>query len=195
MPTPDMIRYPSLIGRARSPAAFLLLWLLLSPGLDRSFAAIYTFEDEHGTVVMTNKPENVPGGHWTEATDPETGQITKVKEAGKPPAPSAGKRFFAGMKEFWAMFSLDGMTPQESRWLTLSFLAGVLMLAVMMLSQNQALRFMMRWMLILLVLGTTAKLYFTQNPMAEKAGGSAKQLQDTQNEKIERIQQLESLDH
>ncbi|MGH7255036.1 MAG: hypothetical protein ACREI3_04595, partial [Nitrospirales bacterium] len=127
--------------------------------------------------------------------DPETGRITKVKEAGKPPEPSAGKRFFAGLKEFWAMFSLGGMTPQESRWLTLSFLAGVLMLAVMMLSQNPALKFMMRWMLILLVLGTTAKLYFTQNAMVEKAGGSAKQLQDTQNQTIERIQQLESLDH
>ncbi|MGH7256252.1 MAG: DUF4124 domain-containing protein, partial [Nitrospirales bacterium] len=143
MPTPVMTRYPSLIGRAHSSAAFLLVWLLLSPGLDHSFAAIYTYEDEQGTVVMTNKPENVPGEHWTEATDPETGRITKVKEASKPPKPSAVKRFFTGLKEFWAMFSLGGMNPQESRWLTLSFLAGVLMLAVMMLSQNQALKFMM----------------------------------------------------
>lgn len=128
----------------------------------------FVYEDAQGNPVLTNKPDTVPGLSQTQEKQPgrtNTGMVPKI--------------------------SLPKLSSQ-STLLTLSAIAGVVILAIMMLSQNPALKLLMRWLLVLLVFGTTAKLYFTQGDLQLKAKGSAEQLKQTQQQKDQHLQQLES---
>jgi len=49
----------------------------------------------------------------------------------------------------------------------------------------------MRWLLVLLAIGTTASMYFSEGGLAQKATGTAKELERTQQQKSQQIQQME----
>jgi TRAP-type C4-dicarboxylate transport system permease small subunit len=83
------------------------------------------------------------------------------------------------------------LTPHQSRVLVIGFAAGIVMLAVMKFTGNSALRLLMRWLLVLLVIGTTASIFFTSEPLTQKAKGKAKDLERTQREQAERIEQMD----
>jgi hypothetical protein len=61
----------------------------------------------------------------------------------------------------------------------------------MLLSGNPALRFLMRWLLVLLAIGTTATMYFSEGGLTQKAKGTAKEMERTQQQKSQQIQQME----
>ncbi|MGH7428481.1 MAG: hypothetical protein ACREJ4_09035, partial [Candidatus Methylomirabilaceae bacterium] len=88
-------------------------------------------------------------------------------------------------------FTIAGLSPYQSRVLSLAFVAAVLMAGVMLLSGNPALRFLMRWLLVLLAIGTTASMYFSEGGLAQKAGGTARDLERTQQQKLQQIQRME----
>ncbi|MGH7164129.1 MAG: hypothetical protein ACREIS_01230, partial [Nitrospiraceae bacterium] len=85
-----------------------------------------------------------------------------------------------------------GLTEHQSRVLILGFAAAVLMGAIMMLTGNPALRLLMRWLLVLLAIGTTASMYFSDGGLMPKAKGAAKELERTQQGKASQVQELEA---
>jgi len=87
--------------------------------------------------------------------------------------------------------TIPGLSPYQSRVLSLAFVGAVLIAGTMLLSGNPALRFLMRWLLVLLAIGTTASMYFSEGGLAQKATGTAKELERTQQQKSQQIQQME----
>ncbi|MGH7251821.1 MAG: DUF4124 domain-containing protein [Nitrospiraceae bacterium] len=160
-------------------------------------ATTYTYVDDKGTVVFTDNKDNIParyrarvrvleegdkakgaGGlieRGTAAVEQVTGKITGKVTGTAPESP----------------FTIAGLSPYQSRVLSLAFVAAVLMAGVMLLSGNPALRFLMRWLLVLLAIGTTASMYFSEGGLAQKAGGTARDLERTQQQKLQQIQRME----
>ncbi len=148
----------------------------------------FVYEDAQGNPVLTNRPETVPQGQQGKAG------ATNPKQAGTEGGPLPGlpavEDLLAKVKGLSANLSLPKVSSPATL-LALSGIGGGVMLAIMMLSQNPALKLLMRWLLILLVFGTTAKLYFTQGDLQLKAKDSAEQLQQRQEQKDRQLQQLE----
>ncbi|MGH7208533.1 MAG: hypothetical protein ACREIL_04015, partial [Nitrospiraceae bacterium] len=87
--------------------------------------------------------------------------------------------------------TIPGLSPYQSRVLSLAFVAAVLMAGTMLLSGNPALRLLMRWLLVLLALGTTATMFVSEESLLQKTKGAAKGLERTQQQKSQQIQQME----
>jgi hypothetical protein len=165
-------------------AAFCGLLLAMSlpqPLTPTSLAETYRYVDDKGTVVFTDDPKTIPERYRARAkalerTEVQTGRVDQVLNK----ADQLSKGFVMG-----------GLTPDQSRVLTWSFVAAVLMFAVMMFTGSSALRLLMRWLLILLAIGTTAHLYFSGD-LSQKASLGAKQLERRQQQKAREIDRVES---
>ncbi len=193
-----IIRIIRQIDRFGRLLRFVLLGLLVSLaplgpawGQSKSTDETFVYEDAQGNPVLTNRPEKKPGHHPKQEEPGATHPKQVTKEGGPLPSLPAFGDLVAKLKGLFSNISFPKFSSQ-STLLTLSGIAGVFMLAIMMLSQNPALKLLMRWLLILLVFGTTAKLYFTQGDLQLKAKGSAEQLQQRQEQKDQHLQQLES---
>jgi len=171
-------------------AGLLLLWITgaAEAGADDQF---YTYVDDKGTTVITNKWESIPEQYRARA-----------KLMQKPPAPpgqSAGTMVTQATEGLKGMLSMPevkfaGLTEHQSQVLILGFAAAVLMGAIMLMTGNPAIRFLMRWLLVLLAIGTTASMYFSDGGggLMPKAKGAAKELQKTQQGKASQVQEMES---
>ncbi len=183
-------------------AGLLLLWITGVPraGADDRF---YTYVDEKGTTVITNKWESIPERYRARAKlmEKRTDRSVQGSEGGGPSdiAARAGTmvtQAAEGLKEMVPTpeFKLAGLTEHQSQVLILGFVAAVLMGGIMLLTGNPAVRLLMRWLLVLLAIGTTASMYFSDGGggLLPKAKGTAKELQRTQEGKASQVQELDA---
>jgi len=177
----------------------LVLWIgcLVAGPIDQALATTYTYVDDRGTVVFTDDKNSIP---------PRYRARVKVREERESPK-GAGALIEQGAAAVEQVtdkiagtvtgaasespFTIAGLSPYQSRVLSLAFVAAAVMGGVMLLSGNPALRFLMRWLLVLLAIGTTATMYFSEGGLAQKAGGTAREMQQTQQQKSQQIQQME----
>lgn len=175
-------------------AILLFFWLgcFMTGVMDNAWAATtYSYVDDQGTVVFTDQRENIPEQYRSrakviETRDSLTDAGAKTQGAAPKPVPD---RVTDAVSKF--TINIPGLSPEQSQVLTMAFAAAVLMFAVMMLSGNKAVLLLMRWLLVLLAIGTTATMYFSQGDLTEKAKGTAKELERTQQQKAQRLQQME----
>jgi hypothetical protein len=95
------------------------------------------------------------------------------------------------LKDVTKHFTVADLTPDQSRTLVVGFCAGIVMFAVMTLTGSPAVRLLMRWLLILLAIGTTASIYFSNDPVTAKATTGAKELQQRQQDKARQLERME----
>lgn len=146
-------------------------------------AETYKYVDEKGTVVFTDDPKTIPERYRARAKMVErTSTATPSGQVGQ---------ILTKAEEVSKGFVIGGLTPDQSRVLLLGFSGGVVMFAVMMLTGNSALRLLMRWLLVLLAIGTTASIYFSNDPVSQKASVRAKELERTQQQKAKDIERMD----
>jgi len=186
-------------------AGLLLLWITgaAEAGADDQF---YSYVDDKGTTVMTNKWESIPERYRARAKvmgkpgEPLAEGAVKGNEGSGPSQMAARAGTMAtqaaeGLKEMIPTpeVKIPGLSEHQSRVLILGFAAAVLMGAIMMLTGNPAVRLLMRWLLVLLAIGTTASMYFSDGGgLMPKAKGAAKELEKTQQGKAAQVQELEA---
>jgi hypothetical protein len=151
-----------------------------------TLAETYTYVDQDGTVVFTDKRETIPPQYRNRAKVVDGGTA-----ANETKATEKLNQIVSKVSQKGEGFTIGGLTPHQSRVLVIGFAAGIVMLAVMKFTGNSALRLLMRWLLVLLVIGTTASIFFTSEPLTQKAKGKAKDLERTQREQAERIEQMD----
>lgn len=176
-------------------AGLLLLWFgcFMAGPIETAWAATYTYVDDKGTVVFTDNKDNIPARYRARVKVLEEGERAKggggLIEKGATAVEQVTDRITDTASRF--PISIPGMSPYQSRMLSLAFVGAVLMAGTMLLSGNPSVRFLMRWLLVLLAIGTTATMYFSEGGLTQKATGTAKELERTQQQKSQQIQQME----
>jgi Domain of unknown function (DUF4124) len=165
---------------------YLALALYMTTTVSLAQAETYRYVDDQGTVVFTDNLKNIAPRYRQrakvvhETSTPEASTVTSMIPLDRLP-----------LKEVTQRFTVGGLTPDQSRTLVVGFCAGIVMFAVMVLSGSPALRLLMRWLLILLAIGTTASIYFSNDPVTAKATTRAKELEQRQQDKARQIERME----
>ena len=176
-------------------AGLLLLWFgcFMTGPIETAWAATYTYVDDKGTVVFTDNKDSIPARYRARVKVLEEGESAKgaggLIEKGATAVEQVTGRITDTASRF--PITIPGMSPYQSRVLSLAFVAAVLMGGTMLLSGNPAVRFLMRWLLVLLAIGTTATMYFSEGGLTQKAKGTAREMERTQQQKAQQIQQME----
>lgn len=158
----------------------LLLVLVLGAHAVSLAATVYTYDDDDGTVVMTDRLKNVPPRFRDEVRvieqdAPPPGEIpAPLPEAPDPsppaPVPSAGRVEAEGERKGWSEFFwsalperiVPGLTQYQSVLLIGGGVIGAAVFAAMMLTRNPALQFALKWVLIFVAGGTFYGIYFAE---------------------------------
>lgn len=189
-------------------AGLALFWFgCVMAGLPDEAAAAkgYKYVDDRGNIVLTNQWDSIPERYRervkvVEMPDEPKAGIAMPNLGGGAPAGGIAQQATESLKVVAssAQTAASGLTSDRSTVVGASFVAGVIMLATMMLSKNPATRLLMRWLLVLLVFGTTAHVYFssldkkTPGTLMQKVTGTTKEVERAQQEKAQQIQKLES---
>lgn len=189
------------------------LWFVLSvvgPGgaFDAAASKIYSYTDDQGNFVASDSLENVPERYRSRAKERE------VQDSG-PPAPdiraavppSGFEAFVLALaKRLPKVLTLPGTNAFQTIVLMAGGLAAVLMLAGMHLSDNPAVRLLMKCMLGFLVVGAAYLMYFSDmgerattasgqpassGTFMQKARGSAKTQEAVHQQRAKEIESLE----
>ncbi|OLB54653.1 MAG: DUF4124 domain-containing protein [Nitrospirae bacterium] len=180
-------------------ASLLLLWFgcFMAGPIENAWAATYTYVDDKGTVVFTDNKDNIPARYRARVKVLEERESAKggggLIEKGATAVEQVTAKVTGKITDTASQspITIPGLSPYQSRVLSLAFVGAVLIAGTMLLSGNPALRFLMRWLLVLLAIGTTASMYFSEGGLAQKATGTAKELERTQQQKSQQIQQME----
>lgn len=196
-------------------ARWSLFWLwfavsVVGPGgaFDAAASKIYSYTDDQGNFVASDSLENVPERYRSRAKERE------VQDSG-PPAPdvraaappSGVEAFLLALAErLPKALTLPGTNALQTIVLIAGGLAAVLMLAGMHLSDNPAVRLLMKCMLGFLVVGATYLMYFSDmgeraatasgqpassGTFMQKARGSAKTQEAVHQQRAKEIESLE----
>jgi hypothetical protein len=160
----------------------LLLVCWVTAATSQSLAETYSYVDDQGTVVFTDDLKSIAPRYRQ--------RVKTVQEAPRPNAPLL-KIDQLPFPDVGKGFTIAGLTPAQSRTLVTGFCAAIVMFAVMMLTGSSALRLLMRWLLILLAIGTTASIYFSNDALTGKATVKAKELERRQQEKAQQVERME----
>jgi len=180
-------------------ASLLLLWFgcFMAGPIENAWAATYTYVDDKGTVVFTDNKDNIPARYRARVKVLEERESAKggggLIEKGATAVEQVTAKVTGKITDTASQspITIPGLSPYQSRVLSLAFVGAVLIAGTMLLSGNPTLRFLMRWLLVLLAIGTTASMYFSEGGLAQKATGTAKELERTQQQKSQQIQQME----
>jgi uncharacterized protein DUF4124 len=170
-----------------------IFWMVLigwSTGISLGGAETYTYVDDNGTVVFTDKREVIPEKYRARAKVMEgTAEPSKTMEAVK--AAKKLDQLVGAITDDKKGFSIGGLTPYQSRVLVMGFVGGILMLSVMVFTGNSALKMLMRWLLVLLAIGTSASIYFSSEALTDKAKNKGREVERAQREQVERIERMD----
>jgi Domain of unknown function (DUF4124) len=165
---------------------YLMLALYMATALSQGQAETYSYVDDQGTVVFTDNPKTIAPRYRQrakivqQASTPEASTVTSMITLDRLP-----------LKDVTKHFTVADLTPDQSRTLVVGFCAGIVMFAVMMLTGSPAVRLLMRWLLILLAIGTTASIYFSNDPVTAKTTTRAKELEQVQQDKARQLERME----
>lgn len=196
-------------------AGWSLFWLwfavsVVGPGgaFDAAASKIYSYTDDQGNFVASDSLENVPERYRSRAKERE------VQDSG-PPAPdiraavppSGFEAFMLALAQrLPKVLTLPGTNAFQTIVLIAGSLAAVLMLAGMHLSDNPAVRLLMKCMLGFLVVGAAYLMYFSDmgerattasgqpassGTFMQKARGSAKTQEAVHQQRAKEIESLE----
>ena len=180
-------------------ASLLLLWFgcFMAGPIENAGATTYTYVDDKGTVVFTDNKDNIPARYRARVRVLEEGESKKggggLIEKGTAAVEQVTGKITGKITDTASQspITIPGLSPYQSKVLSLACVAAVLMAGTMLLSGNPAVRFLMRWLLVLLAIGTTATMFFSEGGLAQKATGAAKELERTQQQKSQQLQQME----
>ena len=180
-------------------ASLLLLWFgcFMAGPIENAWAATYTYVDDKGTVVFTDNKDNIPARYRARVKVLEERESAKggggLIEKGAAAVEQVTGKITGKITDTASQspITIPGLSPYQSKVLSLACVAAVLMAGTMLLSGNPAVRFLMRWLLVLLAIGTTATMFFSEGGLAQKATGAAKELERTQQQKSQQLQQME----
>jgi len=180
-------------------ASLLLLCFgcFMAGPIENAWAATYTYVDDKGTVVFTDNKDNIPARYRARVRVLEEGESKKggggLIEKGTAAVEQVTGKITGKITDTASQspITIPGLSPYQSKVLSLACVAAVLMAGTMLLSGNPAVRFLMRWLLVLLAIGTTATMFFSEGGLAQKATGAGKELERTQQQKSQQLQQME----
>ncbi|NOS83166.1 MAG: hypothetical protein E8D46_01365 [Nitrospira sp.] len=166
----------------------LLLWIgsLLLPGIGYA-TTIYSYVDERGTPVMTDKLENVPERYRAKVkvTEQESKGVSEQSVAGKIQQkmtdlmPSTGRKFDTFLP------NISGLTHYQSRVLSIGGIVVALCLFVRPFMRSQAVRFLLLWCLIMAGVTVPALFFTSQDAALDRLTGQAGAIQDKQQKHIQ----------
>ncbi len=189
-------------GAGLAGVVLLAFWL----GTPGWAGQMYSYEDEHGTTVITNVWDSIPesarakakviqvpdkngSGSLFSGDNSDASVLDQVKSATQHVATTMQER----------TVSAGEKAPSEESTVYTLILSGILamvMLGVLKLSSNASLKLLMKWLLVLLVFGTAAEIYFSQvgqqanTAIMQKIRGASSSLKQTQQGKAEQIDRM-----
>lgn len=167
--------------------------LLIATSLMMSYAAaaetIYSYINEQGTPVLTDNYDSIPERYRA--------KVKTTERSVSPPAQTAPLGAIQHTVTSWAKNTtgtigrfapeISGLSPGQSKILTVAGLVGLICVIAMYLTRNQAIKFISLWTLILTGIVTPILLYTAQggagDVMKAKVTDAAQKQQD-------RIQQV-----
>ncbi|MFQ5992013.1 MAG: hypothetical protein ACE5NA_06205 [Nitrospiraceae bacterium] len=140
--------------------------VVLDTGLATTY---YSYEDEKGTVMVTDKLVKVPPKYRARAKQIHIpgsrntktrvlDDIRNVPDIAQSKVEEMGYKLFELLPET----IIPGLTAYQSVVLILGFLAGVGSFATMSLTHNISVRLAMKWLLFLVLVVTTYLMYFSE---------------------------------
>jgi hypothetical protein len=166
----------------------LLLWIgsLVSPGIGYA-TTIYSYVDDRGTPVMTDKLENIPERYRAKVkvTEQESKAESEQSVAGKIQQ-QLGDLIPKGDSEFGKFIpNISGLTHYQSRILSLGGIVAVFCLLVRPFMRSQVARFLLLWCLIMLGVTVPALFFTSQDAALDRLTGQAGAIQDKQQKHLQ----------
>jgi hypothetical protein len=175
-------------GRMIAFMGGLLLWIgsLLLPGIG-SATTIYSYVDDKGTPVMTDRLENIPERYRAKVkvTEQDSKGETEQSVAGKiqqklvdliPKADGEFGKFIP---------NISGLTHYQSKILTVGGIVAAFCLLVRPFMQSQVPRFLLLWCLIMLGVSVPALFFTSQDAALDRLTGQAGAIQDKQQKHLQ----------
>jgi hypothetical protein len=166
----------------------LLLWIgsLLLPGIGYA-TTIYSYVDERGTPVMTDKLENVPERYRAKVkvTEQESKGVSEQSVAGKIQQKITDLMHNTGWEFGTFLPNISGLTHYQSRVLSIGGIVVALCLFVRPFMRSQAVRFLLLWCLIMAGVTVPALFFTSQDAALDRLTGQAGAIQDKQQKHIQ----------
>lgn len=143
---------------------------------------LYTYQDEQGTVVITDHYDRIPPQYRSQATIRNDDDRAMVEGRLPDAVADLGKRAFHSIGR--QAIEIPGLSRYQSQILTYTGILSVICLAAMKLSRSQFVRFLSLWCLILVGIVTPVLLYVSQDGPADIMRSKASQIQDKQLEHL-----------
>jgi hypothetical protein len=166
----------------------LLLWIgsLLLPGIGNA-STIYSYVDERGTPVMTDKLENIPERYRAKVkvTEQDPKGVSEQSVAGKirqkitDLIPNTGGEFGKFIP------NISGLTHYQSKLLSIGGIVVALCLCVRPFMRSQAVRFVLLWCLIMAGVTVPALFFTSQDAPLDRLTGQAGAIQDKQQKHLQ----------
>ena len=153
----------SLFRTAAGRVAVLVLVLFSVSASLSSAKQMYSYLNDQGNIVATDDLGQVPVQYRKKVKVTEMTESTPSGEhqdhAGEVPK-------FTGILETvmeWSPdFTISGMSKKQSQWLIGGFLVGTFAAGTLLFSRDPSIKFAMKWVLFLSVVGVAYQLYFTE---------------------------------
>jgi len=145
---------------------------------------IYSYIDEQGTPVLTDNYNSIPERYRAkvQTTEQSVSQPSQTTSFGamRYTATSWAKNMTGTIGGFAP--EISGLSPYQSKILTVAGLAGLICVIAMYMSRSQVVKFLSLWVLILLGITIPVLLYTSQDGVGDvmkaKATDAAKKQQD-----------------
>ena len=166
----------------------LLLWIgcFLLPEIGDA-TTIYSYVDDRGTPVMTDKLENIPERYRAKVkvTEQDPQSVSEQSVAGKIQQkitdliPNTGG-------EFGKFFpNISGLTHYQSKVLSIGGIVVAFCLCVRPFMRSQAVRFLLLWCLIMAGVTVPALFFTSQDAALDRLTGQVGAIQDKQQKHLQ----------
>jgi hypothetical protein len=166
----------------------LLLWIgsLLLPGIG-SAKTIYSYIDDRGTPVMTDRLENIPERYRAKVkvTEQDSKSVSEQSVAGK-----IQQKFSDLMPKADGDFgkfipNISGLTHYQSKILSAGGIVAAFCLIIRPFMRSQAARFLLLWCLIMAGVTVPALFFTSQDAALDRLTGQAGAIQDKQQKHLQ----------
>jgi hypothetical protein len=165
---------------------FLWIGIFLLPGIG-SATTVYSYIDDQGTPVMTDKLENIPERYRAKVkvTEQDSKSVSEQSVAGKIQQKFADLLPKAGGDFGKFIPNISGLTHYQSKILSVGGIVAAFCLSIRPFMRSQAARFLLLWCLIMLGV-TVPTLFFTsQDAALDRLTGQAGAIQDKQQKHLQ----------
>jgi hypothetical protein len=166
----------------------LLLWIgsLLLPGIG-SATTIYSYIDDRGTPVMTDRLENIPERYRAkvQVTEQDSLAVSEQSVAGKIQQKLADLMPKAGGDFGKFIPNISGLSHYQSKVLSVGGIVAAFCLIIRPFMRSQAARFLLLWCLIMVGVTVPALFFTSQDAALDRLTGQAGAIQDKQQKHLQ----------